>query len=240
MNFIEFENSCAQYLNGRYSDTGCEFIVNGGMNSTAPDIVVKKNDKVICNIEVKEPNAQCGQFVAFANEETRSFIYSSRNHPSEPSKASLAILEAMSKDFERHRIPSANELGLDKQLYYERIVDYYANYKQCKFFMTRESVGTGSFIIFPTVCFKEYFDVTACYRPKNSGSHNPNVKEKAVLPEILIRNGFENHLLVRDGKYLNVQLDIDAGKCFIIEDQCRIQFRRIQPMLYRITTLLVG
>lgn len=237
MDFFEFENSCARFLRRKYSDTGCEFIVNGGLDSTLPDIVVKKNGKVVCNIEVKEPYAQCSQFVAFADEEARSFTYSSRNHPPVPSQASLAILAAMSKNFDKHKVPSTDELGLSKQLYYDRIIDYYVNYKSCKFFMTRESVDSGEFIVFPTVEFRDYFDVTACYRAKKSGSHNPNKKELLELPTMLLANNLPKYELIKDGKYLNVQFSVDAGERFILEGKFRLQFKRIEPRVYRVTGL---
>lgn len=237
MDFIEFENSCAGFLRRKYAETGCEFIVNGGLDSTLPDIVVMKDGKVVCNIEVKEPNAQCSQFVAFANEDTRSFTYSSRNHPSVPSQASLDILAAMSKNFDKHKVPSTDELGLSKQLYYNRIIDYYANYKKCMFFMTRESVDSGEFIVFPTIEFSDYFDVTACYRPKKSGSHNPNKKELLELPAMLSANNLPRYELIKDGKYLNVKFSLDAGERFILEGKSRLQFKRIEPRVYRVTGL---
>lgn len=237
MDFIEFENSCARYLQDKYSATGCVFVVNGGTDSKSPDIVVRKEGEVVCNIEVKEPYAQCGQFVAFADEKTRTFTYSERNHPSKPSEASAAILKAMSENFDKHKVPSSDELGLDKQLYYDRIIDYYANYKKCMFFMTREYVDSGEFIVFPTGDFQDYFDVTACYRPKKSGSHNPNKKELEVLPSMLVENDHPHYEFIKDGKYLNVKLQADAGERFILEGKRRFQFKRTEPMIYRVTGL---
>ena len=237
MNFRIFENSCAECLRRKYSAAGYEFIVNGGSDPTTPDVVVKKNGNVICRIEVKEPIAQCSQFVAFADVKTRTFTYSKRNHPSKPSEASLAILAEMSKNFDRHKVPSADELGLDKQLYYDRIIDYYLNYKKCDFFMTRESVDAGEFIVFPTADFDDYFDVKACYRSKPSGSHNPNKKVLKELPSILAENNIHRHEIVRDGKYVNVKLDGELQECFVLEGKYRLQFRRIAPGLYRVTSL---
>lgn len=237
MDFIEFENACAQYLRKKYAGLGYEFIVNGGMDYTAPDIKVKKGEKTICNIEVKEPNAQCSQFVAFADDETRTFTYSTRNHPATASKASLAILDAMSKNFDKHRNPSTDELGLSNQLYYDRIIDYYLNYKKCEFFMTRESVASGEFIIFPTVNFAEYFNVTACYRPKKSGSRNPNKKDLKRMPDMLKKSNLGKYEIIKDGKYINVQFEVDCTECFILEGDCRLQFKKLLPKLYRVTGL---
>lgn len=216
---------------------GCTFEVNGGTDSTAPDIIVKKAGKQVCSIEVKEPTAQCGQFVAFADTEAKKFTYSEQNHPQKPSKQSLAILEAMAVDFDKHKTPSAKELGLNKQLYYDRIIDYYENYKQSKFFMTREAVESGEFIIFPTSHFKDYFDVSACYRKKKSGSHNLNKRELAALPSLLTKNIVNGYSVQHDGKYTNVLIDGNCPTCFILGDEDRIQFRKINGSLYRMTGL---
>ena len=124
MNFTEFELSCASYLFERYAHYGCHFQVTGGLDSSSPDIVVSRNGKPVCNIEVKEPIAQCSQFVAFPVESTRSFIYSSLNHPAVASDSSNAILSEMAKDFDRYKKPSSKELGLDKELYYDRMYEF--------------------------------------------------------------------------------------------------------------------
>ena len=237
MDFSEFEICCANYLKSKYSHTGCTFEVNGGTDSTAPDIIVKKGGKLVCSIEVKEPNAQCGQFVAFADEGTRKFIYSELNHPKEPSKQSLAILDAMAADFDKHKTPSAKELGLNKQLYYDRIIDYYENYKQSQFFMTREEVESGDFIVFPTSHFKDYFDVNACYRKKKSGSHNPNKRELAALPTLLTKKIVNGYSVQQDGKYTNVLMNGNCPQCFILGDEDRVQLRNIGGNLYRMTGL---
>lgn len=237
MDFAEFELCCADYLSKKYKHTGCTFEVSGGTDSTAPDIVVKKGGVVICNIEVKEPGAQCGQFVAFPDEASRTFKYSELNHPKVPSKESLAILSEMAKNFDKYKEPSSKELGLDKELYYERIVDYYTNYKDSHFFMTRESVNEGNFIIFPTSKFRDYFDVSACYRRKKSGSHNPNKKEIEALPKILTSKYVSGYSVQKDGKYTNVLMDSECDPCFIAEGEYRMQFKQISGKLYRMTGL---
>lgn len=237
MDSYDFENCCADYLKRKYSDTGCTFELNGGSDSTASDIVVKKNGKQVCSIEIKEPVAQCGQFVAFADEEAKKFIYSELNHPKEPSKQSLAILDAMSVNFDKHKTPSTRELGLEKQLYYDRIIDYYENHKQSKFFMTREKVDSGEFIIFPTSQFKDYFDVKASYRKKRSGSHNPNKKELALLPNLLNKKIVNGYRVQKDGKYTNVLMDGNCPQRLILGDEDRVQFKNIGGNLYRMTGL---
>lgn len=156
-----------------------------------------------------------------------------------PSEASLAILAAMAEDFDKHKVPSSDELEINKELYYNRIIDYYVTYKQCSFFMTRESVDSGEFIVFPTVDFRDYFDVTACYRPKKSGSHNPNRKELLELPSMLQENNLSDYEFIKDGKYLNVKFgsDVDPADLFILVGKYRLQFKCISPRVYRVTGL---
>lgn len=237
MDFVEFEHCCASYLRTKYKGTGCTFEVSGGTDSTVPDIVVKKDNELICNIEVKEPGAQCGQFVAFPDEDTRTFKYSELNHPKIASNESMAILKAMEANFDKYKNPSSKELGLNKQLYVNRIVDYYLNFKHSHFFMTRESVEEGDFIIFPTSKFADYFDVTACYRKKKSGSHNPNKKELEALPRMLTSELVSGYEIEKEGKYTNVLMDGNLPSRFILEDTCRIQFKNIGGSRYRVTGL---
>ena len=237
MNFTEFELSCASYLFERYAHYGCHFQVTGGLDSSSPDIVVSRNGKHVCNIEVKEPIAQCSQFVAFPQESTRSFIYSSLNHPAVASDSSNAILSEMAKDFDRYKKPSSKELGLDKELYYDRIIDYYSSFKDSKFFMTRESVDSGNFIIFPTSALRDYFDVTACYRQKKSGSHNPNRNERDILPALLKEHNIGVTSIIHDGKYTDIIVEADRDERFVLESSTDFQFKRTGEKSYRVTCL---
>lgn len=236
MDFAEFEKSCAEYLINKYSTFGYDFFIKGGTDSTTPDIVVKKDGKEICNIEVKEPKAQCGQFVAFVNEKSKSFTYSKHNRPKEPSKESLAILKAMNYNFDALKNTSTKDLGLNKELYYKRIINYYYSYKKTKFFITRESVDSGEYIIFPTSSIHNYFDVTACYRKKKSGSHNPRKKEYDVLNNLANNRGWE---IQKCGEYSYASINNAQENCFtLVEDVYKFQFKQPKDQqLYRVTVL---
>lgn len=233
----EFENLCADYLQKTYQDTGCTFTPIGGSDSSSPDIIVKKNNKVLFSIETKEPQAQCGQFVVFPDYDNKSFFYSEANRPPEPSAASTAIIDKMTEDFEHCKTPSARELGFDTKLYYDRIVDYYKNYKNSLFFITREKTESGDFILFPTDRISSYFSVTACYRKKKSGSHNPNKREIADLNNLLPSTFVDHYQVEKDGKYTNVLMDLDIQEPFIRESSYRAMFRPIDRGKYRMTVL---
>lgn len=81
-NWSAFEEKCWEYLKETYGTDEVEFIAFGKSSSTDPDINVIINDKLSFSIEVKMPNAQCGQFVLLPNEVAQRFEYSKLNaHP---------------------------------------------------------------------------------------------------------------------------------------------------------------
>lgn len=175
----KFEIECVNYLKenfGKYA----EFIHQGKSDSTVPDIkVIPKKRKIKkFYIEVKLRDAQCGQFVVFPNDKTKSFDYSPENKTSS-NKYTDKIIEHMNTDFERYKKSVSKRNPLDKKkgdgkgqkidmpngsdIFAKWIVDNYRK-KEVKFFITY------NFTIFPIAKFTNYFETTAKYRPKGSGS----------------------------------------------------------------------
>lgn len=81
-----------------------EFVLVGGVSSTAPDIIVKKNGIELFNIEVKKTPSQGGQFVVSYNGD--SFSYSKKNKTPENryskaivEKLNLAVRDSLETDF---------------------------------------------------------------------------------------------------------------------------------------------
>ena len=233
----------SSYLNSVYSKDGIVFRPCGGSDSFAPDIVVEQNGMVIAQMEVKMPEAQCGQFVVFPNHKNKSFYYSPANHPAQASEASLAIISEMNKNFEKYKKPSPKEMGLDTELYYNRVVDYYLNYKKCGFFITRETPDSGEFIIFPTIKFRDYFSISACYRKKRSGSHNPSPDETNVATSLLSSQlglTVDRGIRVREnGKtYTDLVIPNASEPLYKIETPTRLQVRKQTATgRYRLTML---
>lgn len=237
----QFEKECAEYLNKKYGGKGLSFINQGGSDSNAPDIIIKRNGTTINNIEVKMDGAQCSQFVLKPDEASRKFIYSSRNRPPKPSNSSLAIMKEMEKDFDKHKTPSPAELGFPKALYRDRIVDYYVNFKSSKFFMTKDS-SSGKYIIFPTENVSEYFDITACFRYKPSGSHNPKDDEIARSIVLIEKAGLRvkgQRKVKKDAKEDYTDLLIEGARKDVIkiEEPFRLQIRKVEGNYYRLTIL---
>ena len=236
----QFEKECTEYLNKKYGGKGLSFINKGGSDSNAPDIIIQREGTTINNIEVKMDGAQCSQFVLKPDEASKKFIYSSKNKPPKPSNSSLAIMKEMEKDFDKHKTPSPTELGFPKALYRNRIVDYYVNYKSSLFFMTKDS-SSGKYIIFPTENISEYFDITACFRYKPSGSHNPKEDETARSIALIEKDGLRvkgQRKVKKDAKVYTDLLIEGARKDVIkIEEPFRLQIRKVEGNYFRLTIL---
>lgn len=162
-----FEIKCTDYLNdkfGRYAN----FIHQGGPDSTIPDILVITNSGNTFYIDVKHSPAQCGQFVLLPNLDTKSFEYSSLNvnHINQYAKM---IIEHMNNDFDGFR--EAGTAGKDinmtngSDIFTNWIIQIYSA-KGVEFFIT------NNYTILPISRFRDYFEVSAKYRTKRSGSDN--------------------------------------------------------------------
>lgn len=173
-NWEAFEEDCVSFLNENYSSNNLSFLHEGGSNSTTSDIAVTYKGTAIFYIEAKSPNSQCGQFVLIPDKEKKAFIYSQRNK-SKLNQFSQEIILEMEKNFDFYaNIDNKNHPLPDKpQLYSKWIINYYKE-KGVKFFITK---NRNSFIIFPPEKLLQYFNVSATYRVKKSGSSNPNQKD---------------------------------------------------------------
>ena len=199
-NWEKHESECFEYLKSKYSSDRVKFDMRGGSLSSESDIAVVVAGTPVFYIEAKMPESQCGQFVIFPDEVTRTFVYSSRNKSPRTASAD-AIIREMEKDFDRHRSPSTKELGLDETLYLNWIIEYYSS-KGVKFVI----VGNDRFIIFPIEKFGEYFDVTAVYRIKKSGSANPAKKYFEQIKGLLEYDKMRYKNLRYEGKKLYVDV----------------------------------
>ncbi len=166
-NWIEFEMECTNYLNNRFG-AYAHFIHQGGTDSTVPDILVKTKRGDSFYIDAKHSPAQCGQFVLLPDISSRTFEYSKQN-ANTINVYAKKIMEHMNKQFDEFR--EAGTAGKDiimenaSSIFSAWIVQTYKE-KGAKFFITNNHT------ILPVERFREYFDVTAKYRIKRSGSGN--------------------------------------------------------------------
>lgn len=234
VDWIDFEDKCADYLNRRYSETGCTFKRVGGSDSKSEDIMVFKNGKHIFSMEVKKPIAQCGQFVLFPNEITKRFDFSARNK-SEITKQTEDIINDMNLHFEEYKTPSAKNLPISSKLCSAWIKEYYNVQKHTDFFITAYH---SEVTIFPVNRFEEYFDVTVKYRTKPSGSGNPPASHIPEIKSTLKANGYCFSDFRFEGKYLIVTLtNATADVLKLSGSRFVYQFKKQAGPSYKITYL---
>ena len=181
------EIKCGEHLHNTYGNNGLKFKVAGGSNSTTSDIQVIKDNKCCLAIECKSPNAQCGQFVLFVDNVNKKFVFSPKNKTPYDDAVKL-VLSEMDSRFDECCVSSAKDLPIANEVIVNWVKNYYLTVKQSKYCITKSDNG---FIIFPISKMDEYFDFSAQYRVKKSGSSRPskrNVDEIIGLLESLDSN----------------------------------------------------
>lgn len=204
-----FETECYEYLKRTYKTTSSDFYHEGGMDSTKSDIAVIKNGHIDFFIEAKDTAAQSGQFVLLPDEDSESFVFSPRNH-SEPNEMTDIIIAYMNNSFHRYNnAGTAGEiLGIDTSVFSRWIINHYKD-KNVKYVI---SYGRG-FVILPIRKFNDYFDISAKYRIKKSGSGEPAKRDMDAVKQV-IKNLYPTASFVIVGKKLfarfSTRLSVDT------------------------------
>ena len=163
----EFEIQCTDHLNARFG-AYAKFFHQGGADSTVPDILVKTKSGNSFYIDAKHSPAQCGQFVLLPDLETETFEYS-RLNVNRINRYAEMIMDYMNDDFDAFREAGTAGKDIDmpngSNIFANWIIQAYKD-KGAEFFIT------NNYTILPIDNFREYFDVTAKYRIKRSGSGN--------------------------------------------------------------------
>ena len=233
-NWKIFERDCRNYLESHYSLGGTiTYVSAGGSNSNQPDINVFKNGSALYAIEAKMPTAQCGQFVLFANEATRSFTYSPQNE-FPLNEFSQRIMNAMAADFDRYCEPSNDAMAIDASLFYDWIKNHYTEGRSTQFVMTKGN----QFIIFPVNLFEKYFNVVARYRIKGSGSGNPPKKRQGEVEDALNVASLSYSKVSFNGDALNVDISNAPSEKFILQGaEYRYQFKKTAGNTFNVRKL---
>lgn len=233
----EFEKLSLEYLNSQYGDY-CEFNGKGGHDSTFPDIIAEKNGNIKFCIEAKSALAQCGQFVLIPNFESKEFIFSDRNKS--PQKFAIKIMEYMNNNFSLFSNPSSKGVNLEisESLIYNWVFDYYSQVKNTKFFI---SEFNNQFIISHITNLPYYFNFSATYRIKTSGSSLPSKKDSVEIIECLKKHNiaFKGEILFQS-KNCQIVLECDNTdqKFILFGEKYRFQFSRVlEGNLYSIRRL---
>lgn len=196
----EFEIKCFEYLRRKYPTK--EFERKGGMDSTVPDIAVMKNGKIEYYIEVKDPKAQSGQFVLLPNDSTRTFVFSPKNK-SEQNEMTDIIIGYINSDYDRFNNAgtAGEQIDIDETVFLKWIVDHNRD-RLVKYYMS----FYNGYVVFPIRKFADYFDVSAKFRIKKSGSSDTPQKKKETVKNT-IKNHYNSAVFSDDGKALVVELN---------------------------------
>lgn len=177
----EFEKECYGYLEKEYRTANTHFFHKGGMDSTKSDIAVFKNGKLDFYIEAKDSSAQSGQFVLLPNADTETFTFSPRNK-SQPNQMTDIIIEYINSDF--HRFNNAGTAGesidIQTDVFSNWIIQHYQK-KNVKYVISRGL----DYVIFPIRKYQKYFNITANFRTKKSGSRTPSQKDIAIIKQCI-------------------------------------------------------
>lgn len=217
MGWEKFETDCAAYLQNTFGEYA-DFELRGGSNSNDSDIAVKTKSGNNFNIEVKSASAQCGQFVLFPNDERKCFEYSSVKL-FQKTGASNEIVDYMNRNFYEYCDLESGSKNIDMPSYVfaECIIDIYKR-KNTKFIIT----GSNTILFLEDI--EDYFDITACYRVKRSGSH-PVGKTKANDIIDYIQNNYN----------VTSAEPTDDGRVFVISNQNlnNVNFGIGDPFVYQ-------
>lgn len=194
----KFEEDCTLYLIEQFGEYA-KFTHQGKSDSTIPDIKVETNKNKQFYIEAKHSPAQCGQFVLLPNIETKKFEYSKMNSTM-INDYSAQIINHMNNHFEEFK--EAGTAGKTiafencNEVFNQWIIKTYKD-KGVKFFIT------NNYVMLPIEKFADYFNVSAKYRIKRSGSNSvgsgnidkvvqyltakyPGIKLKSVKDKVFI------------------------------------------------------
>lgn len=228
----QFEEDCYLYLNRKYSTNGTKFIKFGSADSTLPDIKVHLTNNTSFFIEAKDSIAQCGQFVLIPDEDSETFLYSERNK-SDLNDYSAAMIEHMNQNYKSFSAAGTRgqQLGVSKQIFYNWIMNYYYS-KNVKYFITKGS----NFIVFPLEKFDSYFDVSATYRMKKSGSADPSYANQQEVIQLLHNSGFDFSNF-NEGKAFFISTTTNLNNRKIVGNKYTYMFKESGKNIYKVRQL---
>ncbi len=210
----EFEIKCYEFLKEKYGNNIIVFNLEGGMDSTKSDIVVKIKNSTRFYIEAKDTNAQSGQFVLVPNETNRTFIFSSKNK-SQENEMTKMIIDYMNSDFDKfsNAGTAGKILDIEPSIFSEWIINHYTD-KNVRYFISY----LNDFVIIPIRKFSEYFEVSSTYRVKKSGSAKPSQKDvSTIIKKIKEKYSLASFSSIDERQFVEIKESI-VDKKYIIGD----------------------
>ena len=181
------------------------------------------------------PNAQAGQFVV--NDTGSGFEFSSMNRDASlaNSKDVKKIIQYMTDNYQTYSNPGSRGVSIppfdDKELFANCIATHNSD-KNVKYVMTSEKGNLSNYIIFPSNAenLLHYFNITAKYRVKRSGSHRvPKSKVDDVLAGI--RQKYNDASLNEDGTVTIQDVDFKFDR-IELNDNMTVMLRKIGDNVY--------
>lgn len=193
-----FEENCVNYLNDNYSKYNVRFKGRGGSDSTVSDILVESSDgRPLFYIDCKMPKCQSGQFVVLP--ENGRLVFSSKNK-SPLNKFSKQIIEYMNDNFDKYKDVNTKSISIDLSTsILEGWIKNHYKELSTKFVITCNL--DNKFIIFPLDKLSTYFDISANYRIKGSGSRYLNKTDSSIVKSYLEKQFNKEFIeIYKDGK----------------------------------------
>lgn len=223
MSWQDFEKTAEDFINKVVKINNVTIESKGGSNSNVKDLIVKKNNKEIFNIEVKEKKSQIAQFVVEIDEKNKKFYLGKINDLAK--EKTKEILEHMNKNYEYYKNPTQNSIKLkcDDEMMYRCIENYFKE-KKIKFLIS--STNAKDCVIISSKNFRENFSINSGnYRRKKSGSSDLPIKFREEVKKYLNNKFPQSHFEEKGSKFfvkiktiLNKQLDSKLKRSFELKN----------------------
>lgn len=178
--FEEFAYSYIQknFVN-KIQKEGLSIVKKGGSDAESPDICIKKYNKEVFNIEVKNTPSQSGQFVLHPNFETKKFEFSRLNKFAiDNVKGTDEIIDFLNGDFLAFSETNFLPININNEILKKWVISFYKEHKNVSYVFLGD---TNNFFISPIESIFDYLSVSAVYRVKKSGSRSYNYAKASIL-----------------------------------------------------------
>ncbi len=225
-----FEIDSTNYLNNTFSTSRTNFQHMGGHDSTVPDIAVNIDGKLAFFVEAKMSLAQCGQFVLKPNPISQTFDFSAK---SDQNIYCDQIIDHMNQNYNLFINAGTRgvSINLDSSIFSGWVKSYYQK-KLVKYIITY----SDQYILLPLDKFDEYFDITATYRCKRSGSSHPSKSNMYEIQKMLSDNNI-TYNITHSSKYTYVHTATNLTDKYMSGTDYEYLFRFEAPDKYLVKRL---
>lgn len=198
MSWQKFEKTANDFINKVIDIDNVEIESKGGSNSNVKDLVVKKNNKEIFCIEIKEKKSQIAQFVVEIDDKNKNFFLGKIDNLAK--EKTKEILKHMNDNYDYYKNPSQKSIKLkcDTKMMYRCISNYFKE-KNIKFLIS--SKNSEDCVIISSDNFENNFSITSGnYRRKKSGSSDLPIKSREEVKKYLKNQFSESEFVEKEKK----------------------------------------